>query len=880
MQKKQFNFTQDYMDSVAHAGVFAIARNAAHISSDDIVYGVYSYLKKTWISNLFWKFIGLKKPEIIENYFQQVYGEPTMTYQWTITLEFQKHLQDDLQQFHDKWLQNFDVLCLLLVALRNSSPSLVTFMQDSGEKLGSIIERIQKLLFEKRLNDMGVMNLLLKLQKTISAMDLSTPDIDLMIDIETIDVDSLPMAASETAKEHVESPKKKKTPKSPYSWPQSDMIDPDTNFESKISSEGKWEEKKLSIEYFGTDLTKEAKGGLLDPVIGREKEINQLIYTLLRKTKNNPLLIWEAWVGKTAIVEWLATKIVNKEVPQKLLNKSIYMLDMWSLLAWTKYRWEFEARLKSILDEAMDPTNNIILFIDELHTIIGAGNSEGSADAANMLKPLLSRWKIQLIWATTYDEYQKHIEKDPALKRRFQEIHVDEPNNESSKLILEWLREKFEDFHGVSISDDAIKFAIEYSTRYILNKHLPDKAIDLIDEAAARKSTLAEKLQNNDEYVEVEHQVKVIQSKIEKAIENQDYFAAAELKEKEEEYKKKMLSLRSQNTLPKHLRPSIAKEDIWLVLSEKLWIPADNITSSEIHKLRTLDAILKWQILGQDEAVDAVVASLRRNRLSVIKRAKPIASFLFLGASWVWKTYVAKLLAKHFFGDDKAMIRVDMSEFTEKYSLSKLIWSAPGYVWYDEGGSLTESVRRKPYSVILFDEIEKASKDVLNILLQVLDEGHLKDSKWRIVDFKNTIIILTSNIWSEEFAKEIPTIWFGTKLVSADAVNENFSVIRQRIEERLKDYLAPELINRFDHVIVFKPLSKEVLGWIFRQRLAEYYAQWAQQEWIILKDFDDKAVEVVINEIYDPAYWARPIERYITNKIEPDIIKQILDKPE
>ncbi len=654
-------------------------------------------------------------------------------------------------------------------------------------------------------------------------------------------------------------------------WWNSEIGDPE-DLETGIEEDNVATDNKLTVEYFGYDLTKEAQQGKLDPVIWREKLIDQVIYTLLRKTKNNPLLIGEAGVGKTAIVEWLAQRIVEGKVPLRLRNKRIIGLDMGSLVAGTKYRWEFEERLKAILKEAADPQNNIILFIDEIHTIIGAWNAEWSADAANILKPFLARGKIQLIGATTFDEYQKYIEKDAALKRRFQEIYVDEPSEEDTIEILKWLRPKYEEYHGVNISDEAIESAVRLSKRYLLNKYLPDKAIDLIDEASARRSTLSDILGKNEEYKKLEEQQKKIQEKIEKAIEEQDYFGAAELKEKEDEIKEKMRQLRTQNVLPPHLRETLKREDIGKVLAEKSGIPEDKITSSEIQKLRDLDKILKSKIFGQDEAVDAVVRAIRRNRLSVVKRDKPIASFLFLGPSGVGKTYLAKLLAKEFFGDERSLIRVDMSEFMEKYSTSKLIGSAPGYVGYEEGGILTEAVRRRPYSVVLFDEIEKASKDVLNILLQILDEGYLKDSKGRMVDFKNTIVILTSNIGSEEFAKEVPKIWF----TAGDKKDGDFEEIKGRVLERLKKYLPPEFLNRLDGVIVFKPLSKEVLEQIMETKLSEFLKQW-KKEGIKLPRFTKKQISQIIDKISEPQYGARPLERYIYEEIEPKLIDQVLE---
>lgn len=636
----------------------------------------------------------------------------------------------------------------------------------------------------------------------------------------------------------------------------------------------KKEEKKLTIEYFGTDLTKEAKDGYLDPIIGREKEIDQVIYTLLRKTKNNPLLIWEAGVGKTAIVEGLVQRIMMKKVPEKLINKKVFLLDMGTLVAGTKYRGEFESRMKSILEEATDPTNNIILFIDELHTIIGAGGQDQN-DAAQMLKPLLSRGKIKLIGATTFDEYQKYIEKDAALKRRFQEVVVNEPSIEVTKQIILGLKQIYEDFHGVLLSDEAIDSAINLSKRYILNKQLPDKALDIIDEACARKSTMQQKLDNDENYQAQEKKIEKIQKKIESAIENQDYFSAAELKNEEEELKKELQKIRSNKNIPINLRSTIESSDIGNVLADKTWIPTNIVNEDEVTKLKRLDSELKKEIVGQNDAVENVVKTLIRSRLSVIKKDKPIGSFLFLGPSGVWKTYLAKLIAKHYFGDEGAMIRFDMSEFMEKFSVSKLIWSPAGYVGYDEWGGLTEAVRRKPYSVILFDEIEKASPDVLNIMLQILDEWQLKDSKGRWIDFKNTIIVMTSNIWTDEFSKKKTTIGFDT-WKAADIEDKQFDDIKTRVLEDLKNYITPELSNRIDHKIVFRPLNKENLITLFNQKIKTFLAAWKTNEKVKLPKFSKAEVEKIIDKIYDPQFGARPVERYINDEIEPQIINSLL----
>ena len=658
------------------------------------------------------------------------------------------------------------------------------------------------------------------------------------------------------------------------------QTDPDSSSDSSSNSSSdskdsaKNENKTMDIEYYGTDLTQEYKNGFIDPIIGREKEINQVIYTLLRKTKNNPLLIGEPGVWKTAIVEGLAQRIVQGNVPIRLKGKRIFLLDMGTLVAWTKYRGEFESRMKNILDEAMNPANNIILFIDELHTIIGAWWQDHN-DAAQMLKPILSRGKIRLIWATTFDEYQKIIEKDAALKRRFQEVVVNEPSNEVAFEIISWLRKNYEDFHGVIILDEAIHAAINLSKRYILNKQLPDKALDILDEACARESTMQEKLETNKDYTKIEKQLEKIQGKIDIAINEQDYFTASDLKEKQEKLKKELQKIRSFNDVPMDSRSKITASMVGNVLAEKTGIPVNIVNEDEITKLKRLKNILQKSMIGQEEAVNAVVKTLTRSRLSMIESKKPIGSFFFLGPSWVGKTYLAKLIAKDYFWDESAMIRFDMSEFMEKASVSKLIWSPAWYIGYDEWWWLTEAVRRKPYSVILFDEVEKASTDVLNLLLQILDEGQLKDSKWRLVDFKSTIIVMTSNIWCDEFSKKQVKIWFSTS-EDLESNKKDFDEIKERVFVQLKKYLSPELLNRIDYKVVFKPLTKEELASIFKIDFAHFSKTWEQNPLVKLPKYSDKKIKEIIDKIYDPQYGARPIERYFSDTIEPEMIEQLM----
>ncbi len=680
------------------------------------------------------------------------------------------------------------------------------------------------------------------------------------------------------APQNTKKEKKDKSEWNPVDSVESEISQSDEVRPMNTSSNVKKEEKKtMDIEYYGTDLTQEYKNGFIDPIIGREQEINQVIYTLLRKTKNNPLLIGEPWVWKTAIVEGLAQRICTWNVPLKLKGKRVFLLDMGTLVAGTKYRGEFESRMKNILEEAINPANNIILFIDELHTIIGAGGQDHN-DAAQMLKPILSRGKIRLIGATTFDEYQKIIEKDAALKRRFQEVVVNEPNNEITFQIISWLRKTYEDFHGVVILDEAIHAAINLSKRYILNKQLPDKALDILDEACARESTIQEKLEINKEYTQTEKKLEKIQEKINKAVEEQDYFTASDLKDEQEALKKTLQKIRSFNDVPREKRRQIDANMIGNVLAEKTWIPVNIVNETEITKLKRLKTTLQKSLVGQEEAVNAVVKTITRSRLSMIEKKKPIGSFLFLGPSWVGKTYLAKLIAKDYFWDESAMIRFDMSEFMEKASVSKLIGSPAWYIGFEEWGGLTEAVRRKPYSVILFDEIEKASSDVLNLLLQILDEGQLKDSKGRLIDFKSTIIVMTSNLWSDEFSKKQVKIWFTDNETEEQFDIKGFDQTKERILDVLKNKISPELLNRIDYKVIFKPLTKEELSSIFKINLAIFLKTWEQNPDVKLPKYSDKKIKEIIDKIYDPQYWARPIERYINDTIEPEIIDQLMNE--
>ncbi len=837
---------------ITHANKLAYTNNQRTIQGEDVIWGISLYLKHHKLHTIFWKLLDIPE-EIIDEYFQNKYTPQNniTTKKETKQLPLNKRLSHLLKSNINETTKELDVDILFMVSLQDLSIPFTNHVLVYQKEAKNIVAEYKKLTKNPMIMKMWLFAFLQILSKIFITFDLDSNKINLM---------------------NMQKIKKMSNINMLLDAVESEIVERDGT--ATTGEKNKKEEKKLTVEYFGTDLVKEVKDGMIDPVIGRGNEINQIIYTLLRKNKNNPLLIWEPGVGKTAIVEGLAQKIAQNDVPEKLKNKRIFLLDMWSLVAGTKYRGEFESRMKSILEEAIDPTNNIILFIDEIHTIIGAGGQE-NGDAAQMLKPLLSRGKIKLIGSTTFNEYQKYIEKDAALKRRFQEVIINEPDGETSKQILSGLKKTYEDFHGVMIDEDALDIAIDLSKRYILNKFLPDKALDIIDEACARKSTMNEKLDNDKDYKKFEETLAKIQEKIEQAIEKQDYFWAAELKAKEEEAKLEMNKIRNNKNIPTHLRPIISKEDIGNVLADKTGIPTNIVNESEIEKLRRLNQELKNNIVGQDEAVDAIVKTITRSRLSVIRYTKPIGSFLCLGPSGVGKTYLAKLIAKEYFGNPDAMIRIDMSEFMEKYSVSKLIGSPAGYVGYDEGGGLTEAVRRKPYSVILFDEIEKASPDVLNILLQILDEGHLKDAKGRIIDFKNTIIIMTSNIGSEEFVKKQSRIGFATG-EKGDIDAKEFELVKERVLEEMKSFITPELLNRIDYKLVFKHLDKATLAKILKNKIETFLATRKAHSDITLPKYSDKQIKDIIEKIYEPQYGARPLDRYIQDEIEPQLIDKIM----
>ena len=681
-----------------------------------------------------------------------------------------------------------------------------------------------------------------------------------------------------------------------------------------ISQEMK-EEEKSALERFTVDLTQLAKEGKLDPVVGREREINQTIEVLLRRKKNNPVLVGDAGVGKTAIVEGLAQKIVNKEVPPELQDKRILALDMAGLMAGTKYRGEFEERLKKLLDE-LKQDGNAILFIDEIHTVVGAGKAEGAMDMANIMKPALARGEIRVIGATTVDEYRKYIEKDPALERRFQPIYVEEPSVETTIEILKALRPKFEKHHKVKISDEAIEAAAKLTHRYVTNRKLPDKAIDALDQACARKKLSV--VMPPPELQEIERQLKRLEEEIVEANLKGDFEKEAELKikkielekkknellknygsvvarinvfkeyiimfdevikkaveegdvDKEYELKKRLIELEKELKKLEKQRANevvVTYDDVAEVVSEWTGIPVSKLKEEEKQKLLKLEDELHKRVIGQDHAVKAVAEAIRRARAGLKDPKRPIASFMFLGPTGVGKTELAKALAELLFGDEDAMIRLDMSEFKEEHSVAKLIGAPPGYVGYEEGGKLTEAVRRKPYSVILLDEIEKAHPRVFDLFLQVLDDGRLTDSKGRTVDFRNTVIIMTSNVGSQ-YLLNIPLD------ADEETLNREFEKAREKVMEELKMRFRPEFLNRIDEIITFKPLTMKELLQIVDLLVKRINERLADKNMKI--ELTEEAKKELARRGYDPAFGARPLRRTLQKYIETPLADYILE---
>ncbi|MBD2418917.1 ATP-dependent Clp protease ATP-binding subunit [Anabaena cylindrica FACHB-243] len=621
--------------------------------------------------------------------------------------------------------------------------------------------------------------------------------------------------------------------------------------------------KNLSIEEFGRNLTKLAQEGKLDPVVGRQKEIERTVQILGRRTKNNPVLIGEPGVGKTAIAEGLAQRIINQDVPEVLLNKQVISLDMGSVVAGTRFRGDFEERLKKIMEEVRSE-GNIILVIDEIHTLVGAGGTEGGLDAANILKPALARGELQCIGATTLDEYRKHIERDAALERRFQPILVGEPSIEETIQILYGLRGAYEQHHKVHISDAAVVAAAELSDRYISDRFLPDKAIDLIDEAGSRV-----RLRNSRTATDKELKrelVGVTKSK-EEAVRLQNFDKAGKLRDQEVEIQGRLYT---EETEKNAKTPIVDEEDIAQIVASWTGVPVNKLTESESELLLHLEDTLHKRLIGQEQAVTSVARAIRRARVGLKNPNRPIASFIFSGPTGVGKTELAKSLAAYFFGAESAMIRLDMSEYMESHNVSKLIGSPPGYVGYDEGGQLTEAVRRKPYTVVLFDEIEKAHPDVFNMLLQLLDDGHLTDAKGRKVDFKNTLIILTSNVGSKVIEKGGMSLGFEFDN-QADA---SYHRIRNLVNEELKAYFRPEFLNRLDDIIVFTQLNKAEVKQIAEIMLVDVASRLTERR--IKLEVTESFKDRVVTEGYDPSYGARPLRRAIMRLLEDSLAEALL----
>ena len=626
------------------------------------------------------------------------------------------------------------------------------------------------------------------------------------------------------------------------------------------------ENKKIeNLSKYGTDLTAEAEKGNLDPVIGREKEIERVIGILCRRTKNNPCLIGEPGVGKTAVAEGLAQKIASGEVPEILVGKRVFTLNLTGMVAGTKYRGDFEERIKTVVDEVIK-NKNIILFIDEVHTLIGAGSAEGATDAANILKPSLARGEFQLIGATTVSEYRKNIEKDSALERRFQPVMVSEPSEEDALLILKGLRDKYEAHHKVKISDEALSSAVKLSARYISDRFLPDKAIDLIDEAASRVRLSSSAMP--PELKELEEQIESAESEKDEAIASEEFERAAALRDAEIRLREKYNSLNEKWQEEKgHTNGTVTEEDIADIVSLWTSIPVSQLTEEESARLLRLEEELHNRVIGQNEAVTAVAKAIRRGRVGLKDPKRPIGSFIFSGPTGVGKTELCKALASSLFGSENMMIRLDMSEYMEKHTVSRLVGSPPGYVGFEEGGQLTEKVRRNPYSVVLFDEIEKAHPDVFNMLLQILEDGILTDSQGRRVDFKNTVIIMTSNVGARKITEKKISFGFGE---SAEETN-----ISEQVLSELKATFRPEFLNRVDDIIVFSKLKFEEIGLIAENMLKNLKERLKNLE--IEFSWDDSVKNALAEKGFDEVYGARPLRREIQNKIEDKLSENILE---
>ena len=634
------------------------------------------------------------------------------------------------------------------------------------------------------------------------------------------------------------------------------------------------DKKNKTLAEFTRDLTEAARSGKLDPVIGREKEIQRVIQILSRRTKNNPVLIGEPGVGKTAIAEGLAERIASGDVPEELLDKKLLSLDLSGMVAGTKYRGEFEERIKNTLAE-VKKAGNVILFIDELHTIVGAGSAEGAVDAANIIKPALGRGEIRVIGATTLNEYRKYIEKDAALERRFQPVTVGEPTPEATLEILKGLRDKYEAHHKLTITDEALEAAVQLSKRYIGDRFLPDKAIDLMDEAASQVRMTAEA--SSPDLKALEEKIAALHREKSEAVTAQDFEKAAQLRDIEKNYQEQVEIERDNwRKQMAQSRGSVTADDVAKVVAGWTGIPVTRLTEDESMRLLKLEEKLHQRVVGQDEAVNAVAKAIRRSRVGLKDPKRPIGSFLFLGPTGVGKTELCKTLAEAMFGDENAMVRIDMSEYMEKHTVSRLVGSPPGYVGHEEGGQLTEKVRRKPYSVVLFDEIEKAHEDVWNILLQILEDGIVTDSQGRKVDFKNTIIVMTSNVGAKNITADAARLGFdGGEKDGKESEELRFDRIRDAVMADLKRTFRPEFLNRIDEIIVFRQLTEDNIRQIARRMLDITGARMAQQG--ITLEADDDAVAELARDGFDPQYGARPLRRAIQSMVEDAVAEQMLE---
>jgi ATP-dependent Clp protease ATP-binding subunit ClpC len=628
----------------------------------------------------------------------------------------------------------------------------------------------------------------------------------------------------------------------------------------------KAESKYRALEKYSRDLTELARAGKLDPVIGRDEEIRRVMQILTRRTKNNPVIIGEVGVGKTAIAEGLAQKIVAGDVPDSLKGRRVLALDMGALVAGSKFRGEFEERLKAVMDEIRRAQGEIVLFIDELHTVVGAGAAEGAIDASNMLKPALSRGELQALGATTLDEYKKYVEKDRALERRFQQVYIDEPSAEDTIEMLKGLRPRYEAHHKIKIDDSALEAAAKLSQRYISDRHLPDKAIDLIDEAASKLRIDAES--PPQEVKSLDQRIQQITNEEEAASQRGDYKQSATLKAQRLSLEKELDKARNKWLKDKKIKQVVTDEEIAELISKWTGIPVRRMLEGETGKLLHMEESLHLRIVGQDEAVNAVSDAIRRARAGLKDPKRPIGSFIFLGPTGVGKTELARALAEFLFDDEEAMVRLDMSEYMEKHTVSRLIGAPPGYIGYEEGGQLTEAVRRRPYKVILFDEIEKAHEDVFNILLQILEDGRLTDGHGRTVDFKNTVLIMTSNLGGEEFQRG--SLGFLHE-VQTDSEQKR---LRGTIETALKKKFRPEFLNRIDEVIIFKPLTEEQIRQIVDLQIKEVQKRLADRK--ITVTLTDKAKDWLAKTGFDPTFGARPLKRTIQREVETPLSKKIL----